>query len=81
MLVIKGNPPVADIYLGEFMRLHVHYAYRESLHFAKGRTPDCEERRKHLVESADWINGEKAGQGYFDPGSPRDIRRKYFSGC
>jgi len=81
MLVIRGNKAVADTYLGEFMRLHVHYAYRESLHFAKSRTPDYEERRKHLVESTDWIDGEKAGQGYFDHGSPREIRRKYFSGC
>jgi phosphatidylserine/phosphatidylglycerophosphate/cardiolipin synthase-like enzyme len=80
MLVIKGNSTVADIYLGEFMRLHVHYAYRESLHFAKSQPPDRVERRKHLVESADWIDGEKAGQGYFDPGSPRDVRRRYFAG-
>ena len=80
MLVIRGNKAVADIYLGEFMRLHVHYAYRESLHFTGGRTPGYEERRKHLVESPDWINGEEAGQGYFDKGSPREIRRKYFSG-
>jgi phosphatidylserine/phosphatidylglycerophosphate/cardiolipin synthase-like enzyme len=81
MLVIRGNAAVADIYLGEFMRLHVHYAYRESLHFAASRTPGCEERRRHLVESPDWIKGEKSGQGYFDKGSPREIRRKYFSGC
>jgi hypothetical protein len=31
MLVIRGNAAVADIYLGEFMRLFSHYAFRESL--------------------------------------------------
>jgi phosphatidylserine/phosphatidylglycerophosphate/cardiolipin synthase-like enzyme len=29
MLVIRGNQRVADIYLGEFMRLYNHYAFRE----------------------------------------------------
>lgn len=80
MLVIRGNAPVADIYLGEFMRLHVHYAYRESLHFKREPGDDDAERRNHLVESTDWIRGEKPGQGYFDTGSPRAIRRRYFSG-
>jgi hypothetical protein len=31
MLVIQGDKRVADIYLGEFMRLHSHYAFREAL--------------------------------------------------
>jgi phosphatidylserine/phosphatidylglycerophosphate/cardiolipin synthase-like enzyme len=29
MLVIRGNDRVADIYLGEFMRLYAHHAFRE----------------------------------------------------
>jgi phosphatidylserine/phosphatidylglycerophosphate/cardiolipin synthase-like enzyme len=29
MLVIRGNSRVADIYLGEYMRLWNHYAFRE----------------------------------------------------
>ncbi len=29
MMVIRGNKRVADIYLGEFMRLHRHFAFRE----------------------------------------------------
>jgi phosphatidylserine/phosphatidylglycerophosphate/cardiolipin synthase-like enzyme len=79
MLVIQGNNRIADIYFGEFMRLHVHYAYRESLHFAKKSPDEYEERRKHLVESTDWIYGERKGQGYFDKGSARALRRVYFS--
>jgi phosphatidylserine/phosphatidylglycerophosphate/cardiolipin synthase-like enzyme len=31
MLVIRGNPRVADIYLGEFMRLYRHFAFRDWL--------------------------------------------------
>jgi phosphatidylserine/phosphatidylglycerophosphate/cardiolipin synthase-like enzyme len=29
MLIIRGNKRVADIYLGEYMRLHRHFAFRE----------------------------------------------------
>jgi phosphatidylserine/phosphatidylglycerophosphate/cardiolipin synthase-like enzyme len=29
MMVVHGNKRVADIYLGEFMRLHRHFAFRE----------------------------------------------------
>ncbi len=29
MLIIRGNPRVADIYLGEFMRLYRHFAFRD----------------------------------------------------
>jgi phosphatidylserine/phosphatidylglycerophosphate/cardiolipin synthase-like enzyme len=29
MLVIRDNTRVADIYLGEFMRLYAHHAFRE----------------------------------------------------
>jgi len=29
MLVIRGNRRVADVYLGEYMRLWNHYAFRE----------------------------------------------------
>ncbi len=79
MLVIKGNNQIADIYFGEFMRLHVHYAYRESLHFKRESSDEYEARRKYLVESIDWIYGEGKGQGYFDKGSPRALRRVYFS--
>lgn len=80
MLIIQGNSQIADIYLGEFMRLHVHYAYRESLHFKRESADEYEEGRKYLVESIDWIYGERKGEGYFDKGSARALRRAYFSG-
>jgi hypothetical protein len=30
MLVIRNDTRVADIYVGEFMRLYSHYAFREA---------------------------------------------------
>lgn len=81
MLVIRGDTAVADVYLGEFMRLFTHYAFRESLQF-KGATSEANALlRKYLVPSATWIHGGGgAGQSYFKPGADRALRRVYFSG-
>jgi phosphatidylserine/phosphatidylglycerophosphate/cardiolipin synthase-like enzyme len=38
MLVIRGNTRVADIYMGEFMRLFKHFSFRESLTFRDANT-------------------------------------------
>lgn len=35
MVLIKGNKRVADIYLGEYMRLFSHFSFRESLKWRK----------------------------------------------
>lgn len=75
MLVIRGNNAVADVYLGEFMRLFTHYAFRESLKFKGATTPEQALKRKHLVEDSSWID-----QGYFRQGADRFLRRRYFSG-
>jgi hypothetical protein len=80
MLVIRGNAAVADIYLGEFMRLFSHYAFRESLTFKGATTPAPALLRKYLVDSPRWVEGERHGEGYFDAGSDRALRRRYFSG-
>lgn len=39
MLIIRGNTRVADIYLGEFMRLWSHHAFRESLQWRSPGDP------------------------------------------
>ena len=39
MIVVAGNKRVADIYLGEFMRLYSHHAFRESLEWRKPDEP------------------------------------------
>ncbi len=75
MLVIRGNDAVADVYLGEFMRLFSHYAFRESLKFKGATSPAEALKRKHLIEDTSWT-----AMGYFKPGTDRFLRRRYFSG-
>lgn len=75
MLVIRGNSAVADVYLGEYMRLFSHYAFRESLKFSGATTPAEALRRKHLVETTAW-----ADAGYFRSGTDRFLRRRYLAG-
>lgn len=81
MLVIRGLPAVADVYLGEFMRLFSHYAFRESLTFPDATSAPRAPAYKYLQETADWVNGSFGpNSGYYTPGSDRALRRKYFSG-
>jgi phosphatidylserine/phosphatidylglycerophosphate/cardiolipin synthase-like enzyme len=80
MLVIRGSNAVADVYLGEFMRMFSHYAFRESLKFKDNATPEEALRRKHLRETPDWIEGDGPTSDYFAPGTDRTLRRLYFSG-
>lgn len=66
MLVTRGNLRVADIYLGEFMRLYSHHAFRESLQWRdKSKAP------KPLRTDAWW-------RDYFGD-NERSNRRKYFA--
>ena len=80
MLVIRGNKAVADVYMGEFMRLFSHYAFRESLTFKGALDPVSALKRKHLIETPDWIEGDRPSAHYFKPGNDRTLRRLYFSG-
>jgi phosphatidylserine/phosphatidylglycerophosphate/cardiolipin synthase-like enzyme len=51
MLIIRGNPRVADIYLGEFMRLYRHFAFRDWL----TQHPEADEVQvSHLDETDHW---------------------------
>lgn len=72
MLVIRGNTAVTDIYLGEFMRLYSHFAFREAVAIAKANGEDW--NPKHLIPDDSWTSD------YFKAGSGREIRRKYFAG-
>jgi len=69
MLVIRNDKRVADIYIGEFMRLYSHYAFRESLTFK----PNNDTKRSHLSPDSSWVND------YYGNTS-RSMRRQYFSG-
>ena len=73
MLVIRDDKRVADIYLGEFMRLYSHYAFREAVKIAKDNG-ETAWRPQNLVPNATWQND------YFRVGSQRFRRRVYFAG-
>jgi hypothetical protein len=79
MLVIKGDTRVADIYLGEYMRLYSHYAFREFVQIFLAKNPGASPdhiKQGFLIESGDWT------RSYFDPNdsSARSARRLYFAG-
>ena len=66
MVITRGNKRVADIYLGEFMRLYSHHAFRESLQW---RSPDDPPKP---LKTDDWW------RDYFGQ-TPRSTRRKFFA--
>ncbi|TAL70154.1 MAG: hypothetical protein EPN82_05945 [Bacteroidetes bacterium] len=66
MVIIRGNTRVADIYLGEFMRLFSHHSFRESLNFSKKN-----QQPKNLSTGNWWID-------YFG-NTQRSNRRKFFT--
>jgi phosphatidylserine/phosphatidylglycerophosphate/cardiolipin synthase-like enzyme len=79
MLVIRGSTRVADIYFGEFFRLHSHYAFRQAVALFLEKNPDKTPEDfevRYLVEDRDWT------ADYFTPGdkNARFVRRVYFAG-
>ncbi|MGD9397165.1 MAG: phospholipase D-like domain-containing protein [Candidatus Thorarchaeota archaeon] len=52
MMVIRGDTALADIYLGEFMRLFSHYYFRDVV--SRQREPEATTRSPYLVESDEW---------------------------
>jgi hypothetical protein len=69
MLIIRGNSRVADIYLGEFMRLYRHFAFRDWL----TQHPNADEVEVgHLDETDQWW------KGYFG-GTFESRQRSYFA--
>lgn len=73
MVVIRGDKRVADIYVGEFMRLYSHYAFREAVKIAKEKG-ETAWKPNYLVSDATWQ------ADYFKPGNQRFLRRLYFAG-
>ncbi len=70
MLVIHGDRRVAEIYLGEYMRLWNHYAFRE---WVGAGAPGAPLEFQHLDVQDQWW------KGYFG-NSARSRQRMYFSG-
>lgn len=67
MVIIRGNKRVADIYLGEFIRLFSHHSFRESLQWRKPDQPP-----KPLVADDSWV-ADNFGE------TPRSSRRQFFA--
>ena len=70
MLVIRGNKRVADVYLGEYMRLWNHYAFRE---WAATHSDPANAKFKFLDTKNNWW------REYFED-TDRSRQRQYFSG-
>jgi phosphatidylserine/phosphatidylglycerophosphate/cardiolipin synthase-like enzyme len=70
MLIIRGDARVADIYLGEFMRLYRHFAFRDWLSSRPKTATKAEV--SHLDETDQWW------KGYFGT-SFASRQREYFS--
>jgi phosphatidylserine/phosphatidylglycerophosphate/cardiolipin synthase-like enzyme len=70
MLVIRGNKRVADIYLGEYMRLWNHYAFRE---WAATHANPAQAKFQFLDTKNNWW------RQYFED-TDRSRQRQYFSG-
>lgn len=66
MLVVRGDTRIADIYLGEYMRLWSHHAFRESLAWR-----DENDRPKYLRTDDWWRDAFQATE--------RMARRKFFA--
>lgn len=66
MIIVAGNKRVADIYLGEFMRLYSHHAFRESLQWRKPDDPP------KPLRTDDWW------KDYFG-NTERSTRREFFA--
>ena len=66
MIIVTGNKRVSDVYLGEFMRLYSHHAFRESLHWRKPIDPP------KPLRTDDWW------KDYFG-NTERSTRREFFA--
>jgi phosphatidylserine/phosphatidylglycerophosphate/cardiolipin synthase-like enzyme len=74
MIVVRGNTRVADIYLGEFMRLWSHHAFRESLGWRRGRRG----RRGRGGGEGKWLStGDWWRDSFGD--TERSVRRRFFA--
>jgi phosphatidylserine/phosphatidylglycerophosphate/cardiolipin synthase-like enzyme len=73
MLVIRGDTRVADIYLGEFMRIFDHHYARYVVRRLQeeGRSDPAAGYLKDTAEA--WV------RPHFDPRSYKSKRRRYFT--
>ncbi|RYD84314.1 MAG: hypothetical protein EOP84_05850 [Verrucomicrobiaceae bacterium] len=72
MLIIRDNPRVADVYLGEFMRLFKHFQFRAAASTWQEGTED-EEAANLLIPDDSWR------LPFYNPARSQCKERKYFS--
>ena len=91
MLVIRGDTRVADIYLGEFMRLFQHFYFRMIANASRAESraavssteaprvsstqPNRTPRKRGYLESSD-----RWRLPYYEAGTPKALERTYFAG-
>jgi phosphatidylserine/phosphatidylglycerophosphate/cardiolipin synthase-like enzyme len=68
MLVIRGHPSAADVYLTEFLRMFDHYSFREFV------------KRHHLRHARPLAPNDEWADDYFAAGSERRQERLVFAG-
>jgi phosphatidylserine/phosphatidylglycerophosphate/cardiolipin synthase-like enzyme len=74
MLVIRGNPRVADIYFGEFMRVFDHHYTRYIVDLLSQQPGRADPGAGYLKEHAEaWV------PSHFNPDSYKAKRRRYFT--
>ncbi|GAG00402.1 unnamed protein product, partial [marine sediment metagenome] len=73
MLVIRGDKRVADMYLGEFMRLFNHYYFRYHASRLCRELTTADKKRAFLSENDLWTNR------YYDSGSVKTKQRLLFA--
>src|SRR5262249_10586059 len=71
MIVMRNDLRVADIYVGEFMRLYTHYAFRDVLAHQSVWAPGEAWHPNFLVPDDSWQ------ADYFMAGHQRFLRRQY----
>lgn len=70
MLVIRGDTRVADVFLGEFVRLFNHFKVRNRVN---AQTPEAREAGRHLCETDAWT------KPWFTEGAPENAERLLYA--
>jgi phosphatidylserine/phosphatidylglycerophosphate/cardiolipin synthase-like enzyme len=74
MVIVHGNTDLADIFLGEFMRLFDHFYFRQTV--AKQGKPG----QAKVVDDSFYLDPDDAWvASYFDPASRKFLERKLFA--
>jgi hypothetical protein len=71
MLIVAGDPDVADVYLGEFMRAYAHYSFRGAREAARRAGQSFSV--KPLAETPAW------NEPYYRAGDFKRRQREYFA--